>query len=93
MTDVDNIRAQILTDLGGIKGDLGEIKGGVKSNEKRLDNLIKGVFDGPTSISGKIIATEHDICAVERSISWIWGAIAGFGGVSAVAYLLVKFVL
>ena len=40
--------------LGDIRQDLGEIKGTQAQTNIRIDNLIRGVFNGPASVVGRV---------------------------------------
>ena len=73
---MDN-QAQILSDLG-------EIKGTVKSIESRQDRLIDSIYKGPSAVNTRLQT-------VERQISWIWGLTAGISGVITVAWTAMKF--
>ena len=73
---MDN-QAQILSDLG-------EIKGTVKSIESRQDRLIDSIYKGPSSVNTRLQT-------VEKQISWIWGLTAGVTGVITVAWTAMKF--
>ncbi len=73
---MDN-QAQILSDLG-------EIKGTVKSIASNQDRLIDSIYTGPTSVNSRLQT-------VEKKISWIWGLTAGISGVVTVAWTAMKF--
>ena len=73
---MDN-QAQILSDLG-------EIKGTVKSIASNQDRPIDSIYTGPTSVNSRLQT-------VEKKISWIWGLTAGISGVVTVAWTAMKF--
>ncbi len=73
---MDN-EAQILSDLGVIKGT-------VKSIESRQDRLIDSIYTGPTAVNTRLQN-------VENRLSWFLGLTAGIGGVATVAWAAMKF--
>ena len=73
---MDN-EAQILSDLG-------EIKGTVKSIESRQDRLIDSIYTGPSSVNTRLQT-------VEKKISWMCGVGVGITGIITVAWTAMKF--
>ena len=69
---------------GQILSDLGEIKGTLTIIVKRQDRLIDNIFEGPSSVNGRLQT-------VENRLSWLWGLTAGISGVATIAWTAMKF--
>ena len=67
-----------------ILSDVGEIKGIVTQIDARMVRMGKSVFDGATSVDGRLKY-------VEKKLSWFLGAIAGFGSLGGIGYLIINF--